>query len=96
MGTAMDPQTASMTLVPGWVSCEKYTVSPRSVQNADTWRAMGLRFHSSPKVISLILNFLKIASVRVRRILFMGTSPKLFKKFLMFGFISLSTLTLSA
>jgi len=36
MGTATDAHTASTTLMAGWVVLEKYTVSPRSMQNADT------------------------------------------------------------
>jgi hypothetical protein len=95
-GTAIDAHMASTTLVPGCVSCEKYTVCPRSVQNADTWSATGLLFHNSPKVISLVLNFLKIASDMALLILFIGTIPKLFKKFLIFGFMSWPMRTLSA
>jgi hypothetical protein len=66
------------------------------VQKADTYRVMGRRAFNSPKVISLVLNFLNNASVKARRILFIGTIPKLFKKFLIFGFMSWSMRTLRA
>jgi len=66
------------------------------VQKADTYRVMGRRAFNSPNVISLVLNFLWSASAKARRILFIGTIPKLFKKFLIFGFMSWSMRTLSA
>ena len=50
----------------------------------------GLRRRNSPKVTSRILNFLKRALDRALRTSCIGTSPKFVKKFLIFGFMSLS------